>query len=86
MLGSRSFNHTFCFLNMSHASSLFSSNQAHLLDRATALVQTHPLECSTALMCILLGGYTLRHLFMPSNYANIDGPRNNSILSGTYFV
>ncbi|CEL58396.1 hypothetical protein RSOLAG1IB_08503 [Rhizoctonia solani AG-1 IB] len=67
---------------MSHASSLFSSNQAHLLDRVIALVQTHPLEYCTALMCILLGGYTLRHLFMPSNYANIDGPRNNSILSG----
>ncbi|CAE6457714.1 unnamed protein product [Rhizoctonia solani] len=67
---------------MSHASSLFSSNQAHLLDRATALVQTHPLECSTTLMCILLGGYALRHIFMPSNYANIDGPRNNSIFSG----
>ncbi|KAH7322220.1 hypothetical protein B0J17DRAFT_633433 [Rhizoctonia solani] len=68
---------------MSQPHIILDSNQVQLmLDKATELVRTNPLERSVALLGILFGGYTLSRLITPSNYSNIDGPQCKSFLFG----
>ncbi|CAE6418632.1 unnamed protein product [Rhizoctonia solani] len=56
-----------------------------LLNRATGLFSTHPLESSIGLAAASLGGYALKHLITPAQYPNIDGPPSKGVMFGHLF-